>query len=207
MDFLDHLYARVTMMFGRGRVTGIVDDSGSVQVMQVQKSGLEVADDQYRVAEFGFTSNPPIGSDVLTLHVAGDRTAGAVIGTNHQPSRPTGLQPGETMLYSQDGKYVYITANGGIVVEAKGQNVVVNDAANVTWNCSGDFTLQLGGRFNVVAPGGTNFTTPMLASSGDIQDNSETNSRTVAAMRSIYDGHTHTSESPGMPTSTPNQTM
>jgi phage baseplate assembly protein V len=180
----------VASIVGRGRVR-FVNDAGVVQVMQVQMNGLETPDNRYRVAEFGFTSNPPNDSDVVALHVAGDRSAGVVLGTNHQPSRPTGLQPGETMLYSEDGKYVYMTASGGIVVEAKGQDVVVNDARDVTWNCSGDFTLNCGGKFNIVAPSGVNVTAPTVKSSGDIQDNTTTNSHTMAQMRSIYNTHTH----------------
>jgi phage baseplate assembly protein V len=152
MDSLDHLYARIAMLFGRGRITGPVDDSGTVQMVQVQKSGLEVADEQYRVAEFGFTSNPPIGSDVLTLHVAGDRTAGAVIGTNHQPSRPKNLDSGGTMIYSQDGKYVYLTASGGISVFANGQPVNVTGATTVTVNASQEISLISQTKVAVTAP-------------------------------------------------------
>ncbi|WP_423236877.1 phage baseplate assembly protein domain-containing protein [Burkholderia cenocepacia] len=57
-------------------------------------NGLEVPAGRYRVPEFGFSSNPPIGSDALALHVAGDRSAGAVVGTNHQGSRPRGARAG-----------------------------------------------------------------------------------------------------------------
>ncbi|WP_175829724.1 phage baseplate assembly protein V [Burkholderia cepacia] len=184
------LLTRVRNLFGRGRIT-LVDDTGPVQLVQLRMNGLEVPSGRYRVPEFGFSSNPPIGTDALALHVAGDRSAGAVIGTNHQQSRPRGLAPGESILYSQDGKRVYLTASGGIVVEAKGQDVVVNDAANVTWNCSGDFKIVAGGKFSVVAPGGTDFDTPMLASTGDMQDNTGTNNETMKGMRDLYDTHTH----------------
>ncbi|MGN6589302.1 MAG: phage baseplate assembly protein V [Sphingomicrobium sp.] len=187
---LEDLQRKVRAIIGRGRVK-FVDDSGPVQKVQVLMNGIETPDNRYRVPEFGLTSNPPEDSDVIAVHLDGDRSAGAVIGTNHQLSRPRGLQPGETMLYSQDGKSVYLTSSGGIVVEAKGQDVVVNDARNVTWNCTGDFTLNVGGKFNVVAPGGTNLTTPTVKSSGDIQDNTLTNSHTMAQMRSIFNGHKH----------------
>ncbi|MGF6549304.1 phage baseplate assembly protein V [Paraburkholderia youngii] len=187
---LDDLQRRVRSIFWRARVK-FVDDSGPAQKMQVLLNGLATPDNRLRAAEFGFTSNPPIDSDAIALHVAGDLSAGVVIGTNHQPSRPKGLRPGETMLYSEDGKSVYLTASGGIVVEAKGQDVAVNDAANVTWNCSGDFTLNVGGKFKVVAPGGTTLTTPTVQSSGDMQDNVGTNPHTMAQMRTIYNGHKH----------------
>ncbi|WP_175795972.1 phage baseplate assembly protein V [Burkholderia anthina] len=189
-NIASRLARRVLLAIGRGRVS-TSNDSGVVQLVQTKFNDLETIDDMPRVAEFGFTSRPPDGCDVLAVFIGGDRSNGVIVGTNHQGTRPTGLSVGETMIYSQDGKSVYLTAGGGIVVEAKGQDVVVNDARNVTWNCSGDFTLKLGGKFNVVAPGGANFTTPMVQSSGDIQDNASTNYHTMAQMRSIYDEHDH----------------
>lgn len=139
---IEGLKRRIYSIVGRGRVT-FVDDSGPVQLLQVFMNGLETSDQRRRVCEFGFTSNPPLSSDVIAVHIAGDRSAGAVLGTNHQPSRPKGLQPGETMLYSEDGKSVYLTASGGIVIEARGQDVVVNDAANVTLNASGTLAINV----------------------------------------------------------------
>lgn len=192
---------RLRGLFGRGRVT-YVDDSGPVQKMQVRMNGLITSDNRLRLAEFGFASNPPVGSDVLALHVAGDNSDGAVFATNHQQSRPTGLSAGESMLYSQDGKYVYMTASGGIVVEAKGQDVVVNDARDVTWNLSG--------KLKIVAPGGVEIDTPEITTPGDIIDNSGTNAHTMAQMRSIYNSHTHPVPNvqlggPGTTTNGPNQ--
>ncbi len=187
---IERLFLRVRALFGRGRVT-YVDDSGPVQEMQVRMSGLVTADSRLRVAEFGFTSNPPLGSDVLALHVAGDPAMGAIVATNHQASRPTGLVAGESMLYSEDGKQVYLTASGGIVVTAKGQDVVVNGAKNVSVNCTGDFTVNCGGRFNVTAPGGVSFQAPLVAASGDVQDNAGSNAATMKTMRAEYDVHEH----------------
>ncbi|WP_433693205.1 phage baseplate assembly protein V [Paraburkholderia phenoliruptrix] len=206
---LDGLQRKVKAIIGRGRVK-FVDDSGSVQKVQVLMNGIETPDNRYRVPEFGFTSNPPEDSDVIAVHIDGDRSAGAVLGTNHQPSRPKGLQPGETMLYSQDGKSVFLTASGGIIVEAKGQDVIVNDARNVTWNCTGDFTQNVGGKYKVVAAGGVEFDTSMVKSSGDMQDNFGTNAHTMAQMRSIYNAHTHPVPNvqlggPGATSSAPNQ--
>jgi phage baseplate assembly protein V len=171
---IEKVYRRVQMLFGRGRVT-LVNDAGPVQTMQLKLSDMETSDNRLRLAEFGFTSNPPAGSDAAVLHIAGDRGSGVVVATNHQPSRPTGLQPGEAMLYSEDGKQVYMTAGGGIVVNANGQSVSVNGATTVTIN----------------APSGVVMNTPLLKVSGDIIDNAGSNSRTMAEMRSVYDSHTH----------------
>lgn len=190
---LDDVKRRVLALVGRGRVK-FVDDSGPVQKMQVLMNGIETPDSRFRVPEFGFTSSPPIDSDVIALHVAGDRSAGTVLGTNHQPSRPKGLQPGETMLYSQDGKQIYMTASGGIVVNANNQAVTVNDATTVTINASTGVVMN----------------TPLLKVSGDIIDNAATNPHTMAQMRSIYNSHTHPVPNvqlggPGTTSSAPNQ--
>lgn len=181
-DIFGRLSQRILLGIARALVA-VVRDSGGIQVMQVQLSASEVRDGLPRFTEFGFSSNPPVGSDAVVAFLGGDRSKGIVIGTCHQPSRPKNLAPGETKLHSQDGKSVYLTASGGIVVEAKGQPVVVNDASDVTWNCSGKFKL--------VAPGGVEIDAPLVQSTGDMQDNSASNPHTVAAMRQIANDHTH----------------
>lgn len=171
---LERVARRVLLSLARALVT-TVNDAGGVQMMQVKLNALETRDNTPRPVEFGLTSNPPVGSDAFVVFLGGDRSNGVVLGTVHQPSRPKNLAPGETMLYSQDGKYVYMTASGGIVVEAKGQAVTVNDATKVTINAATEIDLN----------------TPLLKVSGDIIDNAGTNSHTMAQMRSIYNGHTH----------------
>ncbi|KVO95568.1 baseplate assembly protein [Burkholderia ubonensis] len=171
---LERVARRVLLSLARALVT-TVNDAGGVQMMQVKLNPLETRDNTPRPVEFGLTSNPPIGSDAFVVFLGGDRSNGVVLGTVHQPSRPKNLAPGETMLYSQDGKYIYVTASGGIVVEAKGQSVTVNDATTVTINASSAVVMN----------------TPTLKVSGDIIDNFGSNSHNMAQMRSIYNTHTH----------------
>lgn len=190
-ELIERVFRRVQMLFGRGRVA-LIDDSGPVQQLQMTTNHGKTLDDRLRVTEFGFSSMPPIGSEVLAAHMSGDRTAGVVISTNHQPSRPRGLSYGESMLYSEDGKQIYLTASGGIVVEAKGQDVTVNNATNVTINASTEIRMN----------------TPIVKVSGDILDNCDTNTRTIAAMRGIYDSHRHGGITPGSASSsTPDSSM
>ncbi|RKE35300.1 phage baseplate assembly protein V [Paraburkholderia sp. BL23I1N1] len=190
----DRLARRVLLLIGRGRISAPVNDAGPVQLLQAQINELETIDNLRRIAEFGFTSVPPQGSDVAIVFVGGDRGSGLVIGTNHQASRPTGLNPGETMIFTQDGKQIYLTAGGGIIVKANGQPVEVNDATTVTIVASTEIVAD----------------TPILKCTGDILDNCNTNSRTVAGMRSVANGHTHPVPNvqlggPGTTTQPPNQ--
>lgn len=171
---LERTARRVLLSLARALVT-TVNDSGGVQMMQVKLNALETRDNTPRISEFGHASNPPVGSDAIVCFLGGDRSNGVVLGTVHQSSRPKSLASGETMIYSQDGKSVYLTASGGIVVEAKGQAVMVNNATTVTINAATKVRMV----------------TPRLECTGDIIDNADTNAHTMAQMRSIYNGHTH----------------
>lgn len=172
---VDRLARRVLLLVGRGRVSAPVNDGGSVQMLQAQINPLETIDNLRRIAEFGFTSVPPEGSDVAIVFVGGDRSSGLVIGTNHQGSRPTGLNPGETMIFTQDGKQIYLTAGGGIFIKANGQPVEVDGATTVTINAATEVLID----------------SPVLKCTGDIIDNCNTTGRSMAADRQKYDVHGH----------------
>ncbi|WP_343618826.1 phage baseplate assembly protein V [Ralstonia sp.] len=171
---LERVARRVLLSLARALVT-TVNDSGGVQMMQVKLNPLETRDNTPRVAEFGLTSNPPAGSDAFVVFLGGDRSNGVVLGTVHQASRPKSLAAGETMIYSEDGKQIYLTAAGGIVVKANGQPVEVDNATVVTINASTKVRMV----------------TPRLECTGDIVDNCDTTGRSMAADRLIYDSHTH----------------
>lgn len=184
---MSRLWRRLQLVTSWGRVTQR-DDSKTAQGLQVKLNDAETKDGVPRVAEFGFTSNPPDGSDVVVVFMGGDRSKGVVIATNHQASRPTGLLPGETKLYDQWGKFIHLTKEGGIVVQAGGAPVTVNNATAVTINASDSVVMN----------------TPRLKVSGDIEADGDISDqvRSMAADRQIYNSHTNGS---GTSTPTPQQ--
>ncbi|EPJ1396490.1 TPA: phage baseplate assembly protein [Yersinia enterocolitica] len=169
---LSRLYRQIKMILGVGRVTGC-NDGGTVQTVQYQ-TPLEVRDDTPRLAEFGFSSGLPAGSDVVIGFLGGDRSSAVIIGSNNQSYRHAGLNSGETVIYSQWGQYVKLTETG-IIIEANGQPVTVNNASEVTVNASVKVRLN----------------TPLLEVSGDIVDNAGSNNTTLKTLREAYNGHNH----------------
>lgn len=169
---LARLYRQIKMVIGVGRVTGS-HDGGSVQTVQYQ-TPLEVRSDTPRLAEFGFSSGLPAGTDVVIGFLGGDRSSAVIIGSNHQSFRHVGLNSGETVIYSQWGQYVKLT-EAGIIIEANGQPVTVNNATEVTINASGKVRLN----------------TPLLEVSGDIVDNAGSNGTTLKTLREAYNTHNH----------------
>jgi phage baseplate assembly protein V len=172
--FARQFWRRIQLAIGKGRITAI-DDSGTVQKVQAQMNWGELRDGTPRLAEFGLASRPPAQSDVVFVFIAGDRSNGVAIATGHQPSRPTGLQEGEAMLYDLWGKHVYLKADGSIEVDAKNGPVTVNNATTVTINAATEVLMN----------------TPILKVTGDVLDNCNTNTHTVKDMRDLYNEHGH----------------
>lgn len=180
---LRRMMRRIQLATGWGRVT-FSDDSKSAQLLQVKLNDSETRDGTPRIAEFGFTSRPPTGSDVVIVFLAGDRTKGVVVATAHQASRPTNLQEGESMVYDFWGKSIYLTESDGIIVEAGGTPVTVNNATVVTISAAQEVQMN----------------TPVLRVSGDIEagGNIKDKIRTMAEDRALFNQHTN-----GTGTSTP----
>lgn len=92
-----------------------------------------------------------------------------------------------TIIGSAPTQYVQFSAAG---ITVTSPTAVIVNAPNVTVNASSNVTMN----------------TPNLKVSGDITDNYNTNSRTMAQMRSVYNSHTH-SDPQGGNTGGPSSSM
>jgi phage baseplate assembly protein V len=156
---------------GRGRLTR-VDDSGPAQLVQMQLSQNETRDTTPRLAEYGFQSSPPAGSDAVAVFLAGNRTNGVVIACGNQQYRMRNLASGEVAISDNRGQSVYLTASG-IVINGGGLPMKLTNTPQVTvdtplMHCTGNVTAD-----------------------GDITDNVKTQSHSMANGRQIYNSHTH----------------
>ncbi|VVE06517.1 phage baseplate assembly protein V [Pandoraea sputorum] len=165
LEQLSKLARRILLMLGRGSVT-LVDDTGAVQKIQARLNGAETIPDMPRFAEYGFTSNPPSGTQVVIGFKNGDRNDGIVIATSNGQFRLKGLASGEVAIHDNKGQSVYLTESG-IVVNGGGLPIQIVNAPEVTAD------------------------TPIFKCTGEILDNCNTNSRTMAGMREVANGHTH----------------
>ena len=171
MNQFRHIANRIASMLGVGRITAM-QDTGGTQSVQYQ-TPLEVAS-AHRMAEFGFSSGLPVGTDVVLAFLGGDRSNPVVIATNHQGYRYSDLSPGETVMNNQGGLYIQLT-EAGISIDAKGKDVTVNNARNLTATATEQVKLI----------------TPKLLVTGDVIDNCETNDKTLKQLRDAYNDHDH----------------
>lgn len=152
MGVLERIGRRIMTTIGQGRKT-TGDDSGNVQLLQVKLGQNELRDNTPRLAEFGFTSMPPDGADLVVLFVGGDRSNGVIIASGDISTRLKNLKPGESALYDSIGKHIHLKADQ-IEVDAKSQPVNIVNATTVTINASGDVALNCGGNLTATVTGG-----------------------------------------------------
>jgi phage baseplate assembly protein V len=176
---LERVMRRLQLLVGLGRIR-VGNDAGNVQLQQVQFNERETQDDMPRVAEYGFASMPLPGCQAIVLFIGGERTNGAVIGTNDEAHRMKNLQRGEVAIYDDQGQSVYIT-RAGIIVNGGGKNVTITNTPKVRMETSLDVT-------------------------GDIKDKCDGTGKTMAAMRTTYNSHHH-NDPQGGTVDVPNEQM
>ena len=134
IDQLEQLWFRLRSVVMGARVS-YVDDSGPVQLAQARVSANMTRDQLPRLAEYGFQSVPPVGADVVMLHLAGEQTTGVIIATGHQTYRLRGLSSGEVAISDDKGQKVYLSA-AGIRIEGGSLPVQINASAGLTINAN-----------------------------------------------------------------------
>lgn len=131
---LAQIWRRLLHVVGRGRAL-LVDDAGAVQVLQVRLGADWVQDRLPRLAEYGFQSVPPAGSDAVLLFLGGNTSDGVVIATGSQTFRLKGLASGEVAISDNAGQKVYLSA-AGIRIEGAGLPIEITTSAAMTLNAA-----------------------------------------------------------------------
>lgn len=118
---------RVANMVARA-VISAVDDAKKVQLVQLGLLTDETRDDIERFQEYGFTSNPPTGSEAVVVFVGGSREHGLAIGTEDRRYRIRNLTSGEVAVYDKTGSKIVLKANGNIeLTPSSGTTALVGD--------------------------------------------------------------------------------
>lgn len=168
------LTLRINGMFAFSRTTQAPGEGGPVQTLQLRHSALELQDAVTRLQDYGFASVPPVGTDVLTMFLGGDRGAGVAFAAGDKASRPRNLGPYDSCLYDQRGRRVQL-ADAGVIIDAAGDDVTIVNAGTVTINASVKVRID----------------TPLLEVTGDIIDRCDDDGLSMEASREVYNTHHH----------------
>ena len=182
---------KILRLLSRARLTG-ADGDRPLRVIQVKGLASDVRDDVEHVEPYGFTAEPIVGAEALIASIGGDRdhTVGIVVADRR--FRPRGLKPGEACLYDDLGRRVFLLRDR-VLIEGANSPIDITTSAEIRMH---------GSKLIVDAPIET---TSTIVAKGDITDCSASGGRSMASMRSTYNGHTHPHGS--STSSAPNQKM
>lgn len=108
---LKPLRQRIMMVVGRGVLESTKDDGG-IQFVKGSLLSDEVRDDLERIQNFGFSSRPPAGSEMVCVFVGGNRENGFVVGCDNRDARFKNLAEGESVMFNAGGQFVHLKADG-----------------------------------------------------------------------------------------------
>jgi phage baseplate assembly protein V len=156
---IDRLYRRAMMMIAPVQIT-TTDDTGLIHKAQIGvKSTPEMMDGVPVALHYGFHANMPPKTDAVAIFGNGLRANPVIVGTNHQPSRPTKYAAGEVALYSMFGAVIKLDKNNQL-------NATSQTAA---MTASDDFTVaSSNGNVNLNGKSTVTMTTPTTHMTGDL---------------------------------------
>lgn len=146
----------------RGKVAR-VQAGGGVQKIQVEGLDGETVQDLEHAENFGFTSNPPAGSDCVVVPLGGKTSHGIIVTTTNGAYRITGLSDGETAVYNADGAKMVLKKGRVIEIDCDKLNIKAPSGVNITSEkveCSAVLTAQgqINGNGGMAVQGGSGTT-------------------------------------------------
>lgn len=118
------LRERIFLLIGRA-VLAAVEDSGKRQRVQFSALKGEVKDSVERIQEYGFTSVPLPGAQVLFASISGNRDHPVAFAVDDPRYRLNNLQPGEVAIYNHEGT---------CIVLRNGNKIEMTATAEITMN-------------------------------------------------------------------------
>lgn len=183
------LARRLGNMLARGSVAA-ANGAGKMRTLQIRMMADETKDNVEHFEPYGFTSEVMPGSEPIAAFFDGDRSHGVVLVVADRRYRLTGMKSGEVALYDDQGQKVYLTRTG-IVIDGANLPLVIQNVPTAT--------IKAGTKVR--------FETPLLEVTGQIKDLSDSTGKTMSAMRSTYNGHTHHENDVHGETNNPTQQM
>lgn len=116
-NMIKPLRNRVYMMITRAVIETVKDGKG-MQLVKLKLLAGETRDDIERFQNFGFSSNPPVGSEALSLAVGGNREHLIVVAVEDRRVRVKNLKNGESIVYTDDGTIIHLKKAGEVEILA-----------------------------------------------------------------------------------------
>lgn len=177
---LEPIKRRIKLMISRATLVSVTDSDGR-QTAQLTGFKNEVKSSVERIQQYGITSNPLSGAQVILLSITGTRSHPVIIAADDPRYRPTDGEDGESGSYHFEGHRIRLMQGGIVQIECTQCIIKAEDKIR----CE----------------------TPLLEVTGEIKDRCDLDGQTMSDMREVYNIHVHPENDSGGPTSIPNQQM
>lgn len=134
-------------------VTGTVDSSTKVQLLQLNGLAGEQLDGTEYFQHYGLTTSPPPGSMGIAVPLNGNTSHTVVVATEHGAYRLTELKPGEVALYTDEGAKIVLKRGRVIETECDIYRVKCNSFEVEAKDSAGFITPQLTASEQLIAEG------------------------------------------------------
>jgi phage baseplate assembly protein V len=114
------LQMRIANLAARA-VVQLVNDALKLQTVQLGVLAGEDIDDAEHFQAYGFSSVPLAGAEAVVLFPGGDRGHPLVVAVADRRHRPTDGQPGEVVMYSDEGDQIRLARGNVIALSTTGE--------------------------------------------------------------------------------------
>lgn len=171
---LEPIRNRVRLIVARALITATQDGEGGIS-LELNLGGGEVRDELELVQQYGVSSRPTAGSQVVTLFLGGSRDAGVVISTKGMgASMSFSLKEGEVALHTDEGDSVHLKRGRVVAITTETLEITASTAVKID--------------------------SPKVEATGEVSDSVGK----LSSLREKYNAHTHIGNL-GAPTSPADQ--
>lgn len=155
----------------------------SNRVQRVHGEALkgERLQDMELIQQFGLSTCPPDGSQLIIIPVGGRSSAAVVVATEHGAYRFKVDEQGEAALYNQWGDYVHMKKDRSIDMHAEVKVRIDTPLTQMTGDLVVDGNITSEGNITSAAN---------ITAAGSVSD--QGGAKTMAGMRAVYNSHVQT---------------
>ncbi|MEP9372622.1 phage baseplate assembly protein V [Mesorhizobium sp. KR1-2] len=133
-------HRRIMHIVSRAKLT-MVSDAEGLQRLQVSVLNGETRDNVERFQQYGFSSHPQAGAEVLMLSLGGSRDHPVIIAVDDRRTRPGGAAAGETEVYNDAGVSLRLLADGTLLIKGplkvRMETPMLEVTGDIKDNCDG----------------------------------------------------------------------
>jgi len=141
--FIQPLVTRVANTVARAVIKN-VDDSKKLQLLQLAILSGETRDEVEHFQNYGFTSHPKAGAEVVIVCVGGRRDHALAIAVDDRRYRIRNLGIGEVAVYDHTGTSIVLKENGDIDLTPSSGTVNLTGSLNVSGDVAADGDVTAG---------------------------------------------------------------